>query len=110
MSDIDIVRELLRSDIIQCIIHILKTDKRCIGNDALLIMRVCEKMGFCRYLRDSRGCNGWVFFEKDILNGILPSGRLETIRRDRQKVMQFGLLDRTDDYGRLKSDVCLEVF
>lgn len=84
---------LLNSKIIQTIVHLLKYDKRCVGNDTLLIMRVCERLGLCRYLRDYRGCSGWIFYEKDILSGRVPPGRLETIRRDRQKVMQYGLLN-----------------
>jgi len=93
--------KLLGSEIVQHILHILKTDKQCKGNDARLIMKVCERMGLCKYLRDSQGHYAWIFRETDINSGKIHSGTLETIRRYRQKINQYGLVDRTDEHGRL---------
>ena len=95
------IQTLLASPIVQSIMHILKTDQRCNGNDALLIMKVCEKLGLCRCLRDSRGYRGFIFYEKDILSDRIHAGTLETIRRYRQKVLQHNLLNLTNEYGEL---------
>jgi hypothetical protein len=76
-------------DIMELVRHFLRTDPRTRGNDLLLCMRVCERMELCRRVDRTRWGSGWFFKEFNVINNVIPSGILETVRRSRQKIQEL---------------------
>ena len=68
--------------------HLLNVDQLCRENDLYLIMKVCERMGYCKRLRGYNGHYQIVFNEQDVMGGRIPRSFMDTVRRTRQKLQE----------------------
>ena len=68
------------------VMHFLKCYPETRENDLLLIMKVCERKGYCKHMRSYRG-DAFFFLERDMKN-VIPRSFFDTIRRTRQKIQE----------------------
>jgi hypothetical protein len=68
--------------------HFLMTDMLTRENDLYLILRVCERRGYCTKVRRFNEQYVYVFDERKVLTNSIPRSFFDTVRRTRQKLQE----------------------